>query len=554
MRERLGLEREISDLGIALVPAHQGVFLDSASEMEVSQLRKFIPVEELERKYPFSDQSLSKFRSLVYMAQIGRALARKKEFVDNLQKLVTVENVEIHPGAAKPLQELLNAARLEIGRQGRQIEVKAGNAYRSADWQLKTWATERFPQYYRQATTETTDKKTGKKTPPLIAPGDFSESAVKKLSAYIGARFAAPGFSNHQHGLAVDFHTTETFGRKPKTIKASFDHRDLWWKSWLWNWLEKGKNAYRFGFVPYKKEPWHWEYRPEKAKVAMDNGRGTGSEQQSAERHLVRTQPTSASGQVAIRFTSSVIPRYRDKDNNLRSTDCSIRVPSMLRGLAEIDLLVFFHGLDACSPRHNFDPDKVISNFQLADQIDKAKRKVALAVPVVHWKAHKKGEKKNTNGIWSAANLNSFVEEVLDKIGKDNTRPSLGRLIIAGHSRAYEVMTPLANEFEKGVAETRRGALAQLGEVWALDSTYGSGHAEALRQWARKAKNAQFSVRLYKKETIGKGPRLSHTPLWHWNRSSMEKTTPQNVHVAKVDESHCEIPKKYIQLLLSDRP
>ena len=549
---RLRFEKELQDLGfMPKVDPRSSTW--GAAEFETPQARNFIPVEELERKYPVKgfSEAFSKFRSLVYMAQVRRAMAKKKKFIDNLQSLLTVENVAIHPSAAKPLKDLLFAARSEITRQGKQIEVKAGNAYRSADWQLKTWATARFPQYYKQATTETIHKKTGKKTPPLIAADDFSESAARTLAVYIGARFAAPGFSNHQHGLAVDFHTTEDFDGKSQTLKASFAQRDLWWKSWLWTWLEKGKNAYRFGFMPYKKEPWHWEYRPQKAALALGQGFGTRSEPRTTKFEVQQPQPTSPPGLLRIRYTSSVLRPYKDKHNELRSTDCSIVVPSALRGRPQIDLLVFFHGLDACSPKHDFDSDKVIKNFQMADQIDNAKRKVALAVPVVHWKTHKKGEKKNTSGIWSAVHLNAFIEEVLDQLGKHHPRPSLGQLIIAGHSRAYEVMTPLASEFINGSADTRKGPLMRLAEVWAFDSTYGSGHADALGEWAGKSKNVRFSVVLHKRETLRIKDRTIRTPLSYWNASSASRTSPKNLLILKVDESHCDIPKKHIGTLLA---
>ncbi|MBI4523809.1 MAG: D-alanyl-D-alanine carboxypeptidase family protein [Deltaproteobacteria bacterium] len=573
---RARFERELRDLGLATEtgPRQLPSFPKSAAaEYESPQPRDFVPVEELERKHPMTggSEEFSKFRSLVYEAQTmmtwgggkftewrrewckkkcekernkercqERCEKRKGTFVDNLPKTETVENVKIHPSAAKPLQDLLDAARLEISRQGKQIKVKAGNAYRSTDWQLETWGTARFPQYYGEAVKMR-----------LIGRNDFSKPAAEKLAAYIRGKFAAPGFSNHQHGLAVDFHTTESFDGKPQPLTASFKQLDLWQKSWLWNWLERGKNAYKFGFVPYKVEPWHWEYRPQKAKVLLGGSSGTGGEAETKQYEVEQSQPASSAGPLRIRYTSSVIPRYKDKHDKLRATDCSIFVPSALRGLGEIDLLIFFHGLDTCSPRHEFDPDKVIKNFQIAEQIDKAERKVALVVPAVHWKSIKKGEKKNTAGVWSASRVNSFVEESLDQIGKHGTRPSLGRLIIAGHSRAYEVMTPLANEFERGAAETRKGALARLAEVWALDTTFGSGHAEAIGRWAGAVKNAQFSVVLHKKETIRIKDRTSFTPLWHWNRSSVAKTKLKNVLLVKADEPHCEIPKKHIEILLS---
>jgi hypothetical protein len=544
---RVRFENELRDLGLSASTA-------VGADRELSPGRSFIPADELEQKYPVSDPTLSKFRSLVYTYQVRRALSQKRTFIDNLPHLARVENVDIHPSAAAPLQELLNAARREIRRQARQITVKAGNAYRSADWQLKTWATARFPQYYRQATNPTVDKKSSRTKPPLIAAGDFSVSAAKKMAAYIAARFASPGFSNHQHGLAVDFHTTERFDGKRKTLTASFAHRELWWKSWLWNWLARERNAYKHGFVPYVKEPWHWEYRRERAELILTQGPGAGERHPSGEREFELGDSASAAPPLRIRFTSRAIPQYKDKNDKIRSTEAAIFVPSALRAAQEISILIFFHGLDSCSPRHNFDPEGVIKSFRLAEQVQNGGRQVALVVPVVHWKKHKRGERRNTGGVWSAANMNAFVEEVLNRIGEHRIRPSLTRLIIAGHSKAYEILTPLAMEFNRKIGETTHGALARLAEVWALDTTYGTPHADALVNWANNAGAARFSVVLYKKEAIQIKNEAIRTPLWYWNRSSLIKSKPRNLVVLRVNEPHCEIPKKHVQNLLSSNP
>ena len=58
-----------------------------------------------------------------------------------------------------------------------------------------------------------------------------------------GGLAAVPGTSNHGWGLAVDVDITDA---------ATLD------------WIRS--NGYRFGFVEaVKREPWHWEYRPQQA-------------------------------------------------------------------------------------------------------------------------------------------------------------------------------------------------------------------------------------------------------------------------------------------------
>src|SRR5262249_31125178 len=151
-----------------------------------------------------------------------------------------------------------------------------------------------------------------------------------------------------------------------------------------------------------------------------------------------------------------------------------------------IDVVVFLHGLDTYKPQHNFDPAQVVKNFRLDAQIDTSMRKAALAVPVIFWK-----KADRSSGIirvaWSAAYLNAFFEEVLHQIGRSSrVRPSLGRLILMGHSAAYDILTPLAEQFDCDVEETKKGALAKLDRVLALDTTYRLEDGKALEQWARK--------------------------------------------------------------------
>lgn len=251
--------------------------------------------------------------------------------------------------------------------------------------------------------------------------------------------------------------------------------------------------------------------------------------------------PASQSQQVPLRikFPSSVII-YKDGQSNCQLTHCSIFVPSKLRNQPKIDLLLFFHGLDTCKPKHNFDPDLVVQNFRLDDQVDKAARQAALAVPIVFW-----NKEDRRSGIiraaWSAAYLNAFVEEVLDEIGKSSrVRPSLGRLILAGHSAAYDILTPLAEQFDCGVPETTKGALAKLSKVLAMDTTYGRQHAQALERWARNLGAVQFVLVLSK---AGDPPNV-------WKNTMGKVNLPQNLKVLNMKDIHCDLPGKYIEFLL----
>ena len=258
-------------------------------------------------------------------------------------------------------------------------------------------------------------------------------------------------------------------------------------------------------------------------------------------------QPSPALQPLSLMFRSKSIPAYKDQSGNNQSTDCSVYVPGSLRNKKEIDVLVFFHGDDSCSPRHSFNPYKVVKNFRLDAQVDQGQREVVLAVPVVYWKA---GTSNNITGIWSAARLNAFVEEVLDQIGTCGVRPGLRRLILAGHSHAHAILTPLAREFDAAVADTTRGALAKLAEVWDMDTTFRT-HAQALVKWARKLetdknKPVRFTVVLAKE---GDPPKI-----WKDTIEKRNVKLPQNLRVCKTNGKHCDLPAEFVADLLSVVP
>jgi LAS superfamily LD-carboxypeptidase LdcB len=78
-------------------------------------------------------------------------------------------------------------------------------------------------------------------------------AGLKKHGSPAEARkwVAPPGTSPHQSGRAVDLHLGVRGGSgnvaQQRTTPA-----------YLW----LTRNASRFGFYPYPREPWHWEYNP----------------------------------------------------------------------------------------------------------------------------------------------------------------------------------------------------------------------------------------------------------------------------------------------------
>jgi hypothetical protein len=93
--------------------------------------------------------------------------------------------------------------------------------------------------------------------------GEFGGKAVRTMVDFVGKRKAAPGFSNHSNGIAVDFFTVEggvTLQAKTKGTNADLKRvNQQWEKSWLYHWLEKNKAKYGIERIPT--EAWHWEFQ-----------------------------------------------------------------------------------------------------------------------------------------------------------------------------------------------------------------------------------------------------------------------------------------------------
>lgn len=259
---------------------------------------------------------------------------------------------------------------------------------------------------------------------------------------------------------------------------------------------------------------------------------------------LGQPKPPPKSPPLALQksFTSNVVV-YKDSAGTCRSTNSAISVPSALRDLPKIDLFVFFHGLDTCDPNYFSDPQLVVNNFRLADQVDKAARKAALVVPLVVF-LNADRQAGVIRSAWSAAYINAFVEEALDEIGKSSrVRPDLDHLIIGGHSAGFEILVPLAEQFDCGTAETKKGALSKLSKVLAMDIPHVGRHAQALVDWANSRSAVQFLLVFAQ----------SGTPpsVWNdWRTKTAKVPLPNNMTVLNMKNEHCELPGKYVQSLL----
>ncbi|MBW3635463.1 MAG: M15 family metallopeptidase [Armatimonadetes bacterium] len=228
-----------------------------------------------------SDVGLSReayaFKQRVYNLHVARGVRSGRERIYDLPAaqlaLIDGTGIPMRRDAALHLGRLMAAARADLARdlaatgedaptaqrrmRARRVrELAINNAYRSASRQFGIWD-RNFRQYYEA---------TGQKRRAL-AGGEHSAQAAEMLRDYIGVRVAAPGFSNHQGGIAVDFALRlQPDPQQPaqKELGASMAQVDPWKDSWFWHWLKE--RAGEFGFVEYEPEPWHWEFKPQQAE------------------------------------------------------------------------------------------------------------------------------------------------------------------------------------------------------------------------------------------------------------------------------------------------
>lgn len=215
-------------------------------------------------------------------------------------------------------------------------------------------------------------------------------------------------------------------------------------------------------------------------------------------------------------------------------------VPPAAERQSNADVLFYVHGLLSPCGVPKILPQGIVSSglFKLADAVTSASRPTILVVPLFQqsgsaaWSAH---------GLEKAERFNAFMAEALAEVGKKfgGTAPRLDRLAIAGHSRAFGVLNPLASE--AGRSAMASGALASLAQYWALDASYGSFPLDKYRALAgsKPALGVHIVYRTcsptdkFTAATSGGGVKL-------WPIANHAKVR------------HCDVPKIYIPLLLRE--
>jgi len=224
--------------------------------------------------------------------------------------------------------------------------------------------------------------------------------------------------------------------------------------------------------------------------------------------------------------------------------EVSIFVPAAAIGAGAVDVVLYMHGHNVCSPVASDPPRSFVTNkpFQLAQAVADSGKPVVLLVPFLDWE-HLASKGLAVNGkqhrLGIPANLNGLVAQAMGEVGAHlGSAPDLARLILAGHSRAYDVLNPLASRRKE--AGMSSGALASLSAVWAFDTSYACTTAD-WKGWMNDKPGMELEM-FYKKGT--------GTATCGALFGSMAGSFAGRMDVSTVSEAHCDVPAKRLGDLL----
>jgi hypothetical protein len=251
-------------------------------------------------------------------------------------------------------------------------------------------------------------------------------------------------------------------------------------------------------------------------------------------------------------WTASTLPAgingklYKFDSMNGGSTT-AVYVPNTARATNPVRLLVWIHGdiIPCCDEGADAVSYVKSEIFPLAEQLADSQQPFVLVVPTMRWKP---GQSMHTLG--EPAKMNAFLEEVRTGLTGAgwSSAPSFGRLILAGHSRAYAVFNNLAARVSD--AQSSKGALATLTDIWLLDTTYGKKnkwtYCNIWREWAKAKSRVNLRI-FYRRDS-------DTAAVAECIRDETGKAGLRNVSVQGFRHcviSHCGMPRDRMPALLA---
>lgn len=255
----------------------------------------------------------------------------------------------------------------------------------------------------------------------------------------------------------------------------------------------------------------------------------------------------TSDGSSGSSFAGGQVWKFRAKT---LPVDIAVFVPEAAAQAAEVDVLFYVHGLNVCSPVATKPPLSFVTDapFHLGQIVADTKRPIVLVVPYMDW------EHQAANGMAFAgkqhklgipSNLNGVLAEVLAQVGQHGSAgaPTLSSLVLAGHSRAYDFLNPLAAA--NADPQMSKGALAQLSQVWGLDTGYVCSPMSNWSSWLTSNPALEMTMD-YRSGT--------QTAACGQQFAKLVPASDGRLQVHAVPEEHCSVPGKELPTLLGALP
>lgn len=409
--------------------------------------RTSLPADGLRWYGPAGEETpeLMAFMRNVYNRHVRWHISRGDSFVDTLpeQSLDTVEGRHrARADAAAQARAMLAAARAELATSpyAGKIVIGVNSAYRSADEQWGIWQGKfkkgngGFPFYYRET----------RAARRRLSGGEHGDEAAAYLAGYLAKWVAAPGYSNHQDGLALDLGTGEVGKGLSKLGR----------KAWFFQWLHENA-AKRFHFHPYEKEPWHWTYRPPAGASEVSE---------------------TATPIEAGRLEVASVPLLQSHRG--QAPDLVLGWNAMASMPAELDIVVHLHG-------YSFARMTLPKNMEVWAGLDLAPvdgasgtgrtRPTLTVLPRGHFTGVQVGKiyRYTFPALVTKDGLTTLVREALQRFAErvGGTAPAMGRLIVTAHSGGGAPLMQILRHHDPQ-------------EVHVFDGLYQD--VSALATWARR--------------------------------------------------------------------
>lgn len=311
------------------------------------------------------------------------------------------------------------------------------------------------------------------------------EEAKRKYGSEAKARkwVAPPGASAHQSGRAVDLYlggkNSSANVTKLRTLPA-------------YRWLVA--NARRFGFYPYEREPWHWEYNPQAPRQSEPLHEFQEFEEEFEDEGI---------GPIHSEITAAAAPRLLGQEQTPPGRTLYVKIPLGAEGPAKpmtgifipqrfrpepkVDLIVYLHGI---KPKADLTINRYwnrsyFPTWPLREGLNQSGKNFILVAPTL-------GPRSQTQTGWLAqpGGLDRYVDQALAALAAHGAyqgwRPQLGNLILACHSGGGLPMRRLA------LGKNRYAS--HIKECWGFDCLYFTGDENLWAQWAKSRPDARLFI------------------------------------------------------------